>query len=398
MSDDLDSPARRRPLAAMGPGGRGPAGGVMSNIRAAPAPAFSGAPPEVDRLSVGVVTDSYHHLFLPSGKFGEVAVQRVARPPSSELPRTLQNEWGLALHLESARGAETRQALVDFGFTGDTLNNNSDLLGIDLAKLDALLLSHGHYDHFGGMVGFLAAHGKKLKPGLPFYLGGEECFCSRETGPADAPSNFGALNRRAIAEAGLRVLFAERPSLLADHGFTTGYIPLVSFEQPAQASRMKIGLEPDGLGCAPEGLPADKRKLTIVPDDFQHEHATCFNVKGKGLVIMTSCGHRGIVNSVRGAIKASGIAKVHAILGGFHLAPMPEEYVHSTVAALKAFKPDSLIPMHCPGTTFYEAAKRELPGRVLLSSTGTRFTFGACRRPARIAAGGRFCPDRSKTK
>ena len=68
-----------------------------------------------------------------------------------------------------------------------------------VAQLDALLLSHGHCDHFGGMAGFLAAHREKLRPGLPFYLGGEECFCSRETGPADTPSNFGALDRRAIA-------------------------------------------------------------------------------------------------------------------------------------------------------------------------------------------------------
>ncbi len=377
MSDYLGSEERRRLLAASTAAGLGLAGGVFSNIRVAQAEALTGTPPEVDRVSVGVVTDSYHHQFEASGKFGEVTVQRYARPPSTRLPRTLQNEWGLALHLESARGTETRQMLIDFGFTGDTLNNNLELLGIDTAKLDAMLLSHGHYDHFGGMAGFLGAHQAKLKPGLPFYLGGEECFCSRETGPADAPANFGALSRRAIAAAGLRVLFAERPSLLADHGFTTGYIPLVSFEQPAQASRMKIGLEPDGLGCAPEGLPAEKRKQTIMPDDFEHEHATCFNVRGKGLVIMTSCGHRGIVNSVRGAIKVSGINKVHAILGGFHLAPMPEEYVHSTVAALKAFKPDYLIPMHCTGTAFYEAAKQALPGRVLLSSTGTRFTFGA---------------------
>jgi 7,8-dihydropterin-6-yl-methyl-4-(beta-D-ribofuranosyl)aminobenzene 5'-phosphate synthase len=376
MSDYLGSPARRRLLAAMGAGGLGLAGGVFSNIRVASAQAITGSLPEVDRLSVGVVTDSYHHLFLPSGKFGEVAVQRFARPPSSDLPRTLQNEWGLSLHLESARGAETRQVLIDFGFTGDTINNNLDLLGIDVSKLDAMLLTHGHYDHFGGMVGFLAAHGKKLKPGLPFYLGGEECFCSRETGPVNAPSNFGALDRRAIADAGLQVLFAERPSLLADHGFTTGFIPLASFEKPAQPSRMKVGVRPDGLGCAPEGLPAEKRNLTIVPDDFQHEQATCFNVKGKGLVIMTSCGHRGIVNSVRGAIKVSGISKVHAIIGGFHLMPMPAEYVRSTVAALKEINPDYLIPMHCTGTTFYEVAKQEMPGRVLLSSTGTRYTFG----------------------
>jgi 7,8-dihydropterin-6-yl-methyl-4-(beta-D-ribofuranosyl)aminobenzene 5'-phosphate synthase len=361
----------------MGVGGLGLAGGVFSNMRVASAQALTDALPVVDRLSVRVVTDSYLHVFESSGKFGEVAVQRFGRPPSKEQPRTLLSEWGLSLHLESARGAETRQTLIDFGFTGETINNNLELLGIDPAKLDALLLSHGHYDHFGGMVGFLTAHGKKLKRGLPFYLGGEECFCSRESGAVDAATNYGVLDRKAIAAAGLQVLYAERPSLLGEHGFTTGFIPQTSFEKPLRGTRMMIGLQPDGIGCAPEGLPAEKRKLTIVPDDFQHEQATCFIVKDKGLVIMTSCGHRGIVNSVRSAIKVSGINKVHAILGGFHLMPLPLDYVRSTVAALKEINPDYLIPMHCTGTPFYEVAKQEMPGRVLLSSTGTRYTFGA---------------------
>jgi 7,8-dihydropterin-6-yl-methyl-4-(beta-D-ribofuranosyl)aminobenzene 5'-phosphate synthase len=166
---------------------------------------------------------------------------------------------GLALHLESARGSEARQFLVDFGFTGDTLNNNIALLGVDPAKLDALLLTHGHCDHFGGMVGFLAVHGKKLKPGLPFYLGGEECFCTREVGPESTPFSFGSLDRKAIADAGLHIMFAEGPSTLAGHGFTTGRIPQVSFEKPAPPTRMRVGLQADGMGCGPEGLPSQPR-------------------------------------------------------------------------------------------------------------------------------------------
>ena len=375
MSKYLGSIPRRSLLA--GAAGLGLLGGMFSNIRVATAQALTGTPPEIDRLSVRVVTDSFHNPFAPSGKVGEVLVERNFRPPPSDLPRTLQNEWGLSLHLESVRESESRQFLIDFGFTSETLNNNLDLLGIDPAKLDALLLTHGHYDHFGGMTGFLSKHGHQLKPDLPFYLGGEECFCTRETGPVNAPSNFGALDRKAISNAGVRVHFAERPSTLADHGFTTGSIPLISFEKTLQPTRMRIGMQPNGLGCSPAGLAEEKRALTLIPDDFQHEQATCFNVKGKGLVVLTSCGHRGIVNSVKAAISASGVHKIHAIVGGFHLSPMPDEYVRHTVAAFKELNPDYIIPMHCSGATFYEIAKQEMPGRVLLSTTGTKFVFGS---------------------
>ena len=368
MSTYLGSLPRRALLGAMGATSLGLAGGIFANMRVASAQPLAGAVPEVDRLSVQVVTDSSQGAPEPSGRLGDVTVQR-------DVLRPTESEFGLALYLESTRGSEVRRVLVDFGFTAKTFNNNLDALGIDPAKFDAMALTHGHEDHYGGMVGFLEAHGKRLKPGLPFYVGGEECFCSRELS-ALSPT-FVALDRRAIAEAGVRVLFAEKPSILADHGFTTGFIPLVSFEKPDAPTRMRVGTQPDGMGCAPEGLPAEKRSLMVVPDDFQHEQAMCFNVKGKGLVVMTSCGHRGVVNSVRAAMKVSGVDKVHAVIGGFHLAPMSLEYVRATVTALKDTKLDYLIPMHCTGPIFVDVARQELPGKVLFSSTGTRYTFGA---------------------
>jgi 7,8-dihydropterin-6-yl-methyl-4-(beta-D-ribofuranosyl)aminobenzene 5'-phosphate synthase len=377
MDAYLGSQSPRRLMAALG-AGMGLANGVFTGIQADEAPPLTGAPPEVERLSVTVLTDSYHHNFEASGKFAGADVQRYTMPPSSEPPRRiLQNEWGLALHVESARAGETRRVLIDFGYTHETINNNLELLNVDPSKLDAMVLSHGHYDHFGGMVGFLQAHRRKLKPALPFYLGGEECFCARETGPADKPRNFGVLDRHAIAEANLRVLFAEKPSLVAQHGFTTGLIPKVSFEQPAQPSRMKVGIAADGMGCAAARLPEDKRNAAMMVDDFRHEQATCFHVKGKGLVVMTSCGHRGVVNTVHAAIKVSGVSKVHAILGGFHLMPMSAEYAQQTARALADFDADCLIPMHCSGENFFDAARQAMPGRVVRTSTGTRYTFGA---------------------
>jgi 7,8-dihydropterin-6-yl-methyl-4-(beta-D-ribofuranosyl)aminobenzene 5'-phosphate synthase len=373
----LGSTGRRKILrAGVGSIAASAAGGLFG-ARVATAQPLGAKIPEVDRVAVRVVTDSYHHAFERSTKVGSLEIQRFGFAVSKEPPkRALQNEWGLAWHIESQQGSDTKQVLFDFAYTSETLLNNMLLLGVDPSKLDAIALSHGHYDHFGGMVGFLEATKGKLKKDLPFYLGGEECFCTRELNVPGNPGNFGALDRDAIKRAGLVVTFAERPSILASHGFTTGFIPAEGFEKVLSPTRMSVGMQ-GALGCAPEKVNPAKKSVVNVPDDFEHEQTTVYNVRGKGLVIMTSCGHRGIVNSVRSAIKVSGISKVHAIMGGFHLAPHPPEYLKQTIESLKQFNPDFLIPMHCSGETFITMAAAEFGPKFIRSSTGTRFIFSA---------------------
>jgi 7,8-dihydropterin-6-yl-methyl-4-(beta-D-ribofuranosyl)aminobenzene 5'-phosphate synthase len=351
---------------------------LIGDAKPVRAEAISGSVPEIDRVAVRVVVDSYQFAVAPSRKVRNVDIEHFGWGIGSDKPpgKTLISEFGLSMHVESRHGAESRNVLIDFGFTPDALVNNSKLVGIDPAGLDALVLSHGHYDHFGGLAGFLQQNNGKLKAKLPIYVGGEEAFCSREWTAPPVRGDFGALDRKALENADLTVKYAEGPALVADHGFTTGQIGQASFEKLLSPSAMKIGVD-HGMGCYAERLPDDERTKAVIPDQFRHEIATAFNLKGRGLIVLTSCSHRGVINAIKQAQATSGVKKVHAVIGGFHLAPYDADYVRETIAALKDIDIDYVIPLHCTGEPFYDMAKAEIPSKLLRSYTGTRFVFGA---------------------
>lgn len=348
---------------------------LAASARTRPAKTLRGDVPEVERVAVRMVTDNVTKLFVPDETRDGLAVERrVPHSHPDRPPRHILNaEWGLSMHAQSfARGTE-RNVLVDFGFTPEVLNNNIAVIGIDPATFDAMVLSHGHYDHFGGMVGFLQAHGSRLTHEIPFYVGGEDCFCIRR----NPGGQFGALDRKAILDSGLTLIMASEPAVVADHAFTTGRIGQTSFETPLRPTTEIVGIF-DGFGCFPAKMPAAKNTGAYIPDDFDHEIATVYNVKGRGLVVLTSCSHRGVINTVRAAIEASGVDKVLAVVGGFHIVPpLDDDYINASIEEFRTLDPQYLITAHCTGDRFYDLARAALGDKVIASAVGTRFVFSA---------------------
>ena len=331
--------------------------------------------PTVDSLTIRVLTDSsYDTPRVGSNKW--VKTRRAPFTSTTDFRKTLHNEWGLSLALESRIGGDTRNLLLDFGYTPNALLNNMEIIGVDGAKMQGLVVSHGHFDHFGGLLGYLEKYRDRLPADLALYVGGEDTFCTRKAlrGPGHLTDS-GVLDRRDLEKYRLRIVTCEQPTVVLGHAFTTGTIQRRSFERVLPNTQVEY-FKSNGAGC---DIPSANAKAQgkAVADEHIHEHGTCFNVKDRGLVVMSSCGHAGIVNTARQAMEVSGVKKLHAALGGFHLFPAPDDYLRQTVAELKALDPDVLIPMHCSGPSLVALLRSDMADRVLTSSTGTEYVFGA---------------------
>lgn len=326
-------------------------------------------PPTVDRLSVRVVVDSSYDLFAPKPEHPHVDIEHITFVPGRQMS-TLACEWGLSLHLTSQSAGETAEHILDFGWTPEIINRNFDLLGIDPKKIDGLILSHAHRDHFGGLSGFVMQYRSRMPTELRLYLGGKEAFREKWLGSKENPFSWGAVERTMLTAQRVLPTCCSEPHDIK-HAFTTGYIERDSFETVSGGSMIIEDDEP--YNHFTEAELSGKLVTDLHPD----EHATCYVIQGKGLVVITSCGHVGLINTVNAAMAASGVSKLHAVIGGFHLAPAKSDYIEHTITELEALEPDVVLPMHCSGSNFISAMQRRMPDKLVTTNVGSLFTFTA---------------------
>jgi 7,8-dihydropterin-6-yl-methyl-4-(beta-D-ribofuranosyl)aminobenzene 5'-phosphate synthase len=332
------------------------------------APKAPFAAPTIDRLSIRVVVDSSYDLFAPKQEHAHVSIEHFGRTPGRQMS-TLACEWGLSLHLASEKDGARAQHMLDFGYTPEIINRNFHLLDIDPAKIDGLILSHAHRDHYGGLSGFVEHYRGDMPSELALYVGGEEAFREKWVGKPEAPISWGVVDRVILRAHEVSTQCCPEPH---DFGqaFTTGFIPRQSFETVSGGSMV---LEDD---VSYSHFTDAELAGRLVKDLHPDEHATCYIIQGKGLVVITSCGHVGLINTIKAAMSVSGVSKLHAVIGGFHLGPAPLDYIDYTIDELAVLEPDAVLPMHCSGTNFIDAMRRRMPDELVTSTVGAQFTFG----------------------
>ncbi len=325
---------------------------------AAPATPGSVKVPEVSRLVLTVITDNYFDCLRPNDK---IAKRHFIGPDKS-----IHAEHGLAYFVETTVNGEPHSFMFDFGLDYQGIKKNMQLLKLDVSKIEAMGLSHGHFDHWGGLFSLLKDNKDKIKKGIPFYVG-EESFAQRYAdmppGPFDPISglvDLGILDRKELdAMEQVKVVEIKDPTPIVPGAYLTGNIDRVTdYEKGSPFLLIKRGDEHE-------------------KDLFQGEQALIFHVTGKGLVVVSSCAHAGIVNTVKHAQRITGTEKVNAVIGGFHLTGAKPEIIQRTIADIKALNPEIVVPMHCTGFEAITAFAKEMPGQFIINTAGTRYVFAA---------------------
>lgn len=303
----------------------------------------------VDKLEVTILVDNYTDLLMLQST--EV-VKRHGFPP----PQDPHAEHGFSCLLKIYADLEMHQVLLDAGLGTHTLFHNAALLQLDLNQVETIVLSHGHFDHFGALEEFL----NRVPRGTPLYLH-PEAFLERQLNIPGVghPTPLPQLSEIALNEAGASIHKVKGVSTLAsDLVLVTGEIERqIPFEKGFPWAEAKI----DGEWMV---------------DPFHDDQGLVVKVKDKGLIVIGGCSHAGIINTVKQAQALTGTDTVHAVLGGFHLTgAIYDPVIMPTIEEMKKFDPRYIVPMHCTGWKAINLFAKEMPDQFVLNTVGTSYVF-----------------------
>ncbi len=308
----------------------------------------------VDSVDVTIVVDNSIDILLPSD-------ERVRRPVLawdwSEREQLIA-EHGYSVLLTFREAGATRAILYDAGLGRNTLLHNLEVLGIQLADLEAIVLSHGHVDHHGGLEGLLQRVGRR---NLPLVLHPDAWRERKVVLPSGVEWRMPPPDRLTLERHDIRIVEERGPSLLLGEGvLVTGQVERTTdFEKgfPYHQARRNGDWEPDAWIWDDQGV-------------------VC-NVKGKGLVVVSSCSHAGVINVLRNAQRVTGVNRVRAFVGGLHLTGgIYEPIIPRTMDELAAIAPEVIVPGHCTGWKATHEIIQRMPKAYVQTSVGSQLRFG----------------------
>jgi 7,8-dihydropterin-6-yl-methyl-4-(beta-D-ribofuranosyl)aminobenzene 5'-phosphate synthase len=315
----------------------------------------------VDSVVVTTLMDNVTDVFMPDqGPARRVGPGAGPRRPSAvmtggEVPDQLLAEHGFSVLVTVAKAGREHRFLFDAGVSPDGVVENMRRLDIDPGSIEAVVISHGHFDHTAGIDGLIRVLGRASMPVLihpHFWRRRRVVFPGRE--PMELPTT----SRRALTEAGFDVIEERQPSFLFDRSvLITGEVPRTTGYEP--------GFPPQqawtGSSWEPDPLVLDDQALII-------------NVAGQGLVVITGCGHAGVVNIARYALRLTGGQQLYALMGGFHLnGPLFEPLIPRVLDEFAEMNPGVLVPAHCTGWRAQHAMSARFPAAFVPNSVGTSF-------------------------
>jgi len=317
----------------------------------------------VDSVEIVSLMDNVTDVFMPDqGPARRPGPPRRHRASSvmadGQTLDSLIAEHGFSVLVTVRKDRAEHRVLFDAGTSPDGVVENMRRLDIDPGSIEAIVCSHGHFDHTTGIDGLIRAVGR---PNMPVLIHPHFWRRRRVRLPGIEPQEIPSVSKRALQDAGFEVIEEAQPSfLLGGSVLVTGEVARTTGYEP--------GFPPqdawlDGA-WAPDPLVLDDQALMI-------------NVSGKGLVVMTGCGHAGIVNICRYARRLTGDQlPLYAVLGGFHLnGPLFEPLIPRVLDHLAELDPQILVPAHCTGWRAQHAMGRRFGEAFVPNGVGTRFSL-----------------------